>query len=581
MDFSFFEKLNVRKFRKMTNIGHKPRRLVIHPRLNNFISRIIDGETIQKQFNSIHFFDDDFKIMSDEYCYAFIIPPEVEVMRHVKFIVDLARNELPKSAQNPKFFIELWFQPRINNVVCAWMIDMKFAPQSIIDTFPSKENPSKIEPYRQLEVYNLELDVTPLDDDVLTIESRYSFVRAWSFRDLTVVSEMRQALNVIRSHTGFVNITAIGSLSSAIARTLNAPSSTNQTQLILIDRSADLITPTITQMNYEGIIAEFFGIDCGLVKITNDRGQSQLQLLSSQEDQLFGSLRSMTHQEASAEIENRMAAVTGAFGQKSAGGSLEEGLAKFRKTAKVSVENKTLIDHINIMQKALELMNHSKYFKRIMNEEANALSGASSIKQLVTQMMESGADFRQVIRMLCLESLLKGGVEKDYQKFVNQIIFNYGFQMVLYLIRLQDCGLFSPNNTKWSQFVKSFQLFVPDWDQTNDQAAAPYLGYVPLSVRYIQRVLNNDFNSIQKAMGELKQECYENCADPNNRRSGNVLVCFVGGCTHSELNALRRLRQKDSNYANVQFQLLTTNMTSSNEFFENLAYLIPGWTPTI
>ena len=285
----------------------------------------------------------------------------------------------------------------------------------------------------------------------------------------------------------------------------------------------------------------------------------------------------MTHQEASTEISQRMDAVNGAFGQTST--SLEDGLAKLRKTAKVSVENKTLIDHINILQKVFKLMNENRFFKRVMNEEANALSGASTIKQLVTQMIERGGDFRQIIRMLSLESLLKGGLDKDYQKFVNLIYFNYGFQMVLYLMRLQEIGLLTQSSTKWSQFVKQFQLFVPDWEANNEQAAAPYLGYVPLSIRYIQKVLNNEFSSVQKAMSELKQESIELCPNPSQRRSGNVLVCFIGGCTHSELNALRRLELRDPNYSNVSFQVLTTNMTSSNEFFENIGHNIPEWDP--
>ncbi|KAK8834305.1 Vacuolar protein-sorting-associated protein 33 [Tritrichomonas musculus] len=587
MDFSFFEKLNIRKFKKMTCLGHKPRRLVLYPGFNNFISRIIDGNTIQKSFDRINFFDDEFKITSPEFSYAFIIPPEIEVMRHVKFVYDLARKEFPKIVDDgSKFYIELWFQPRVNNIVNAWMVDMNFAPQSILDTFPSRDHPSIGEPCPRLEVSNLELDVTPLDDDVLTIESPYSYVRAWSLRDLTVVSEVRQALDVIRSHTGFSSITAIGTLSTAIAKTLNQPAPDNQTQLILIDRSVDLITPTITQMNYEGIIAEFFGIDCGLVKVTNEKGGQQLQLLSSKEDDLFGAMRSMNLQEASSEIDRRTKAVNSTFNQKSKGDSLEDGLSRFRQTAKVSVENKTLIDHFNLTQKALEKMEHSKYLKKIMNEEANALSGASTIKPLVTTMLESGDDFLEIVRILCLESLLKGGFDnKEYAKYVNQIIFNYGFQMVLYLIRLQDTGLFTQSSSfKWYKYVKDFQLFVPDWDrkEPKQEEAAPYLGYVPLSIRYIQKVLNGEFDAVSKAVKELNQESY----DSNNeskapRRSGNILVCFVGGCTHSELNALRRLEMLDNNYRNVTFQLLTTSMTSSKDFFKNIAYMIPGWKSTV
>lgn len=64
-------------------------------------------------------------------------------MRHVKFIYKLARKDFPKIVDDgPKFYIELWFQPRINNAVSAWMVDMNFAPKSLLDSFPSRDHPS-------------------------------------------------------------------------------------------------------------------------------------------------------------------------------------------------------------------------------------------------------------------------------------------------------------------------------------------------------------------------------------------------------------------------------------------------------
>lgn len=592
MDLTHYERLNIRKFKKMTSIGHKPRRLVLYPKYNHFISRIIDGGTLQQNFDKIFFFNDEFKITSDEFCYAFIIPPEIDVVSHVRYIYNLALKEFPKIQQNPlatKFFVEIWFQPRINNKLCAYMIDMNFAPSSIISTFPSKEFPTEdATPCPFLEVYPLEIDVTPLDDDVMTIESKYSYVRGWAMKDLTVVSEMRQSLDSIRLHNGFRSITAIGTLSTAIAKSLNQPSPENPTQLILIDRSVDLLTPTITQMNYEGIIAEFFGIDCGLVKIQDEKGNPQLQLLSSKEDDLFKTIRSMNLQEASAEITRRTKEVSDTFSHKASSGSLEEGLQKFRETAKVSVANKTLIDHLNLTNKSIEQMDHSKYFRRIMNEEANALSGASSMKSMLTEMLESGEDFIQIIRILSLESLLKGGYDqKEYAKLVNQICFNYGFQMSLYLIRLFECGIFTQqasNSFKWSKFVKDFKLYLPDFDQLDPppQEAFPYLGYVPLSIRFIQKVLNGEFASVAKALSEIKQESYDiGNETAGSRKSGNILVCYLGGTTHSELNSLRRLELHDPEYQNVSFQLLTTSMISANEFFENMSYLIPGWSSKV
>ncbi|KAK8892811.1 hypothetical protein M9Y10_030059 [Tritrichomonas musculus] len=71
----------------------------------------------------------------------------------------------------------------------------------------------------------------------------------------------------------------------------------------------------------------------------------------------------MNFQEASTEIDRGTKAVISQFNQNSRADSLEDGLSRFQKTAQVSIENKTLIDHINLTQKALEKNGKLKIFK--------------------------------------------------------------------------------------------------------------------------------------------------------------------------------------------------------------------------
>ena len=397
--------------------------------------------------------------------------------------------------------------------------------------------------------------------------------------DLTVVSEFRKALDVISNYIGFASITAIGNLSSSIAKTVPTPTNTNTTHLILIDRSTDLITPLITQMNYEGLIAECLGIDCGIISVESEGGKKQLQILSSQIDKLFGYIRSMNHTEVSAEIESRTIQVSEKFSKK--GKNSDETLNLFRETAQAALENQTLVDHINITTKVFNMMKQTRFFRRMMNAEADALSGSFDINGLCKEMLEYGEDFRRVIRMLCLESLLRGGTQ-EYSKLVNFIVFNYGFQMVPYLLRLQEAGLFYQSGPKWSPLVKAFQLFVSGYEEQMDQAAFCYLGYAPLSVRYVQRIIGGEFSAVQRAVSDvLQQDCAQMGAAPAKRLEGDFLVCFVGGCTHSELNCFRRMQERDVGYQNTHFQVMTTNMMSSNDFFDHIAYQIPGWTPTV
>ena len=71
--------------------------------------------------------------------------------------------------------------------------------------------------------------------------------------------------------------------------------------LVMMDRTVDLYTPLITQLTYEGIIDEFFGIKCATVEVDNKvlepetkgpTGNRILYLLS-QEDIMFAESRDL------------------------------------------------------------------------------------------------------------------------------------------------------------------------------------------------------------------------------------------------------------------------------------------------
>jgi hypothetical protein len=48
-----------------------------------------------------------------------------------------------------------------------------------------------------IEISNLDVDFIPLDDDVVTLASPYSFLRLWHQKDLTAVDEVRHAVECL------------------------------------------------------------------------------------------------------------------------------------------------------------------------------------------------------------------------------------------------------------------------------------------------------------------------------------------------------------------------------------------------
>jgi hypothetical protein len=565
MDIARLERVNEGRIRRFKTVGHKPRRLVLHPVFRNFISRLTNVSDLSKSFEKIHFLDSTFQFVSDS-CYAFLIPPEIPV---VQMIADLRTQVGDRYTP----FIELWFQPRVSDVILAFMVETEIAPLAVVNTFPSEHcsAASRGSVGRDgIEIYNLEIDLIPVDDDVVTLASPYAFLRLWHQKDLTVVDEVRHVFD--RIPEGFLSVAALGQIATVLARDLTQTAdSTNH--LIVIDRTADILTPLVTQMNYEGLIAEFIGIDCGC---TSCPGTSELQLLSSKTDALFRDIRALNHQEATMEIDRRMRVVSGALTHHAP--TFEEGVEHFRRTVEITKENQTVAEHIALASELMRCMKAHPYFRRIINVEAAMLQKSpSKVKELIAEMLEDDADLVTVVRMCCLESVLRGG-SHDYQKLLSALTFNFGAQMIPFAMRLQSTGLFVPEHSgvKWSALLKPLNAFVSDFEQVSDQAAASYLGFVPLTVRYVQRIIAGDLPAVQKAMSHISHP-FSHAGPTGSKSDGTVIVLFLGGCTHSELNSLRRIREQQK----VQIQIITTDLFSSNTFFENLAHDIPAFETRI
>lgn len=566
MDFQRIETLNQRMFQKMFRTVKKPCTLVIDPFLRSLVTRMAQSDALTRSFEAITFFDDDFHFGGDR-MFVFLIPPDISRVRRIF--------GLRASSGKPKCPVDLWFQPRLTDAVSAFMVDTGIAPTSLCSTFPGPEQLSAL--YKgncscddSIELHNLGVDAIPLDDDAITIMSPYSFLRSWCDGDFSVTDEVRHALTLISSRSGFASISTLGNFSSAVGDMLSRPDSSHATHLIIIDRSVDLVTPMITQMSYEGLLSEHCGINCGLVTMPGGDGK-QMQILSSKSDALFGCLRMLNYQEASDEIQRRTHLVDTTLSSKSSEPmTLEEGTAKFRAAAKMTLENQTLVDHLNLTQNLLNTMQGSMWFKDIMRVEADILSRSTTkLNAFITDMVERGCDMEEALRMMCLESLMKGGTS-HFAKYIQDLHFNYGFQTVPYVLRLEELGLLAPRTEKrcsWSNLIKMFECYSPDWEESGDVGASSYLGYVPLSVRYVERIVLEGSSSVGRCMQDLNEKYRLGSVDDH----GSILVCYIGGCTHSELNCFRRLSEKWQR----PVQVVTTDFFSSKDFFNHIGRGIP------
>lgn len=448
---------------------------------------------IQKNFNAILFFTIDYDF-DPTVNYTIVLPSDIYLVKRLFYIYSQSD---PKTMPFPK--IELWFQPHISDDVKIFLIKQQLAPASLIQEYPNPKNPafSNLASNDKISIFNLGIEMIPLDTDLISLNSLFGFKQLYVDKNLLINSDLRDCLDYLTgAFDGFLSITGIGDNSVAIAETMQTPSERSSNHLIIIDRTADLISPLITPFDYEGILADFVGIDCGVYDI----GDGHLRQLNSVHDPLLGKLRLMNWGELAVYIHDQLTLVNSTLDSQKSAKSTKESLDAFKNIAKVTLENKTIHDHISIAERLKTKLTNSKWLKPIMNAEGDALEGNYRTKDLAFEMMEYGCDMQLPLRMFCLEYLLKGSIA-DYPKILQMFHFNYGLQQFPYSIYLQQASLLSDVNCniKWKNLVKAFRAFNPDYEAEKDEAAILQQGYAPISVRAIMKLIQGEIPYVQNS----------------------------------------------------------------------------------
>lgn len=323
--------------------------------------------------------------------------------------------------------------------------------------------------------------------------------------------------------------------STAASRLGMMPSATIES-LIIIDREVDMVTPLLTQLTYEGLIDEIFGIKNNQAEIeTSIIGQApgqqpktqsgapqqqslkrKIQLDSS--DKLYDQLRD-TNFAIVALLLNKIARrLAGEYESRHTANSPSELRDFVNKLPGYQAEQQSLKTHTNLTEKILE-HTQAEIFNRVLEIQQNLVSGIDPTSQheKMEELIARDVPLITILRLLCLESTISGGLRlKDLDSFKRQILHAYGYQHVLTLHNLEKMGLLTARTaanpfyipvggsssgsgggagggskiTNYAALRKSMRLIV---DEVNEQdpndIAYVYSGYAPLSVRLIQAVV--------------------------------------------------------------------------------------------
>lgn len=425
--------------------------------------------------------------------------------------------------------------------------------------------------------------------------------------------------------------------------------STTIDQLIVIDRDVDFATVLLTQLTYEGLIDEFVGIkhnraevDSSIVGPTPQQrtpaGSSsispppavrqglkrKIQLDSS--DTLYEQLRSSNFALIGPHLNKIARRLESDYEGRHNARGINELRDFVNRLPGFQQEHQSLALHTNL---ADDMTKHTRSdtFNRELEVQQNIAAGTDPIYQhdTVEELIARDAPIATILRLLCLESTVAGGLRpKDLDSFRRQILHAYGFQHLLTLDKLETMELLQPRSsasalllpvggasgqsdrgtkTNYTHLRKELRLIVDEYnEQDPGDIAYVYSGYAPLSIRIVQCILQKQYlQTLHKSplpltpsssgwigfediLKSAKGPTYNIVQKPTDEKAAKakaalagtggwktVFVMFVGGITFTEIAALRFIGRKlEEAGQRKKIIICTTGVVSGRSIMEGV-----------
>ena len=463
---------------------------------------------------------------------------------------------------------------------------------------------------------NLNIDLIPIDIDLLSLERGNSLKEIYVENNLTSVGDLANSLVKLEMIFGKIKYKYYkGDVAQTFCSMVKEKEKENGLQkkeeilgMIVLDRSVDFITLMTTNYTCEGLIDENIGINLGRIKIKESIIKENLtkEVIRSEKLIPFGlttvynpfycSFRSMHYIDALKYINNirdyyKNLATKSKDSKKKIPleqiKEISEELNYYLKTIKDDlIMNENIINHI------VQPLRDPNFLKYIEKEQL-MLSGdlPDNLHNYYDEHLCEQKDLLSLIRLMVLESLTQNGI-KDYHKLKREILNIYGFQKIFLFRDLEKLGWL-----KEKQILKSIKKNITTitFNQINEKLElikmnnntekiedCSYVlsGYCPLSLRLIENAIEGKWNKIAEVIKRMPGATYfpeneEVISNPKNDKN-IVFIVFLGGITYTEIEGIRFLNRKfnennkSGKIKKTQFIILTTGIVNYKKVFGNL-----------
>lgn len=445
------------------------------------------------------------------------------LIKHVKVIADQIKRH---ARENQKHTYNILLVPRVSTLITRVLEE-----EGVLGDVT-------------LSAYNLQF--IPLAEDVISLEYENAFKEIWVDGDETAIYNSSQALLTLQKLYGlFPRILGKGDHAGRLATLLKRSAeqatsggsenlskrSDKMDCLVIIDRRTDMITPLLTQLTYEGLIDEVLGVTNshvqlpaslltpstqqpnaqasssasggGLQTVSIAKEQKKKYHLSTATDPLLEDLRDLNFMNVGRVLNKNARRIDEEYKARNKAKTVTELKTFVGKLSGLQSEHHALSIHTGISD-MIAAFTKTEHFNKSLEIQQNLLALYDFNAQVtaIEEMIAQGADMQTVLRLICLASLINGGIKtKPLDSLRREFLQSYGYIHLPLLLALArpplqlilpiplPQGTPPPPKFPYTSLRKQLRLLHDDSEtpeELENDIAYVYSGFAPLSVRLVQ-----------------------------------------------------------------------------------------------
>lgn len=377
------------------------------------------------------------------------------------------------------------------------------------------------------------MDLIPFDIDVLSLELPGVIKENFVEGDSSSLFYLARALMKMQSMYGVIpHIKGKGVTSQQVATMMlkmrremqlglvqtEAPAIS---EVILIDRLVDPITPMLTMLTYEGLVDEFFGVNTSSVELpmemvvdpstqkdkplTSAERLKKVKVPLNSNDAVFADIRDMNFGRVGPNLNEKARIIEEYYNKRHEAHTVPALKAYIGQFADFQSRHKAVSIHTRVVKVLINWTADPSFLSQLeaeqtlLAEESNFDTTVAFIEECINKQ----EPLVKVLRLLCLLSLCTGGLkEKLHAFFTREIIQTYGFEYIFTLNHLGKLGFLRKQGEaklgNWFANVRRpMKLLVLDINERDpDDIAYTYSGYAPLSCRLVEYARHSTLGSL-------------------------------------------------------------------------------------